>query len=34
MQYYKHDLRIYLEKLWKTGGFILLNKPLKPYKLP
>ena len=25
---------IYLEKLWKNGGFTLLNKPLKLYKLP
>ena len=34
MQYYKHDLRIYLEKLWQTGDFTLLNKPLEPYKPP
>ena len=32
--YKKHVLEIYLEKLWKNGGFTLLNKTLEPFKLP
>ena len=34
IEYQKHALKIYLEKLWKVDGFTLLNKPLEPYKLP
>ena len=30
----KQTSEIHLENLRKNGGFILLNKPLKPYQLP